>query len=78
MQIIKSKKTEKIIGFKMNEETFKSLRDEYMGICFSCGQEAYSVEPDARGYTCEGCGEKKVFGVEEILIMGKIIISGEE
>lgn len=77
MQLIRSSKTDKIIGFRMSGETFESLRDEYMGLCFACGQEAYSVEPDARGYKCDGCGENKVFGAEEILIMGRIVISDE-
>ncbi len=42
--------------------------DEYMGFCIACGEEAYGVEPDARRYECESCGEKKVFGAEELLI----------
>lgn len=40
------------------------------GFCLHCGNEAYGVEPDARQYTCESCGEKKVYGLEELLIMG--------
>lgn len=75
MKTIRSNKTNKIIGFKMNEETFESMRDDYMGLCFSCGHDAHNIEPDARGYECEVCGENKVFGVEEILIMGRILIS---
>ena len=42
--------------------------DESMGFCTACGEEAYGVEPDARRYECESCGEKKVFGAEELLI----------
>ena len=30
------------------------------GICVSCRMTHTSVELDARGYLCEGCGEKKV------------------
>jgi len=41
-----------------------------MGFCLACGAEAYGVEPDARGYVCEGCGARKVYGAEECLIMG--------
>jgi hypothetical protein len=40
-----------------------------MGFCIACGCEALGVEPDARGYHCEACGEDKVYGAEEILIM---------
>ena len=43
--------------------------DESLGFCLSCGEEASGVEPDARGYVCEACDEKQVYGAEEILIM---------
>lgn len=38
------------------------------GICLACGEEADGVEPDARKYVCEACGEPAVFGAEELLI----------
>ena len=41
------------------------------GFCLSCGEEADSCEPDARNYKCESCGENKVFGAEEVLVMGQ-------
>ncbi len=44
-------------------------RDDNMGFCLACGDEAYGVEPDARRYPCESCGEKRVYGAEELLIM---------
>ena len=43
--------------------------DDCMGFCLACGEDAYGVEPDARGYECEACGARAVFGAEEILIM---------
>ena len=39
------------------------------GICISCGADADGCEPDARNYECESCGQKQVFGAEEILLM---------
>ena len=42
--------------------------DDHLGFCTSCGEEAYGVEPDARNYTCETCGEKEVYGAEELLV----------
>jgi hypothetical protein len=42
---------------------------DYMGFCLACGAEQEGVEPDARRYTCESCGENKVYGAEELLIM---------
>ena len=44
------------------------------GRCTSCGEEADGVEPDARAYICESCGEPSVYGLEELLIMGQITI----
>ena len=44
--------------------------DEQMGFCLACGAEQDGCEPDARNYECEECGAKKVFGAEEILLMG--------
>jgi predicted RNA-binding Zn-ribbon protein involved in translation (DUF1610 family) len=38
----------------------------------SCGEIAYNVEPDAEKYKCEACGEKQVYGAEQILIMGNV------
>ena len=42
--------------------------DNCLGFCKACGAEAYGVEPDARNYTCESCGEPSVFGAEELLM----------
>ena len=43
--------------------------DENAGFCLKCGAEAYGVEPDARKYKCENCGERAVYGAEECLFM---------
>lgn len=40
------------------------------GFCLACGEEAFDCEPDARGYECESCGERKVYGAAEVLMMG--------
>jgi hypothetical protein len=42
---------------------------ENPGICVACGEDAYDVEPDARGYECECCGSHRVYGAEELLMM---------
>lgn len=39
------------------------------GFCLACGEEADGCEPDARNYVCEFCGEHRVFGADEILLM---------
>ena len=42
--------------------------DEYLGLCLDCGAEKDCCEPDARKYTCDECGEQKVYGAQEILL----------
>lgn len=39
------------------------------GFCLACGSEGQSAEPDARKYKCESCGENKVYGAEELMLM---------
>ena len=39
------------------------------GFCLRCGEDAEGVEPDARRYACEACGDPGVYGAEELLIM---------
>lgn len=48
------------------------------GICLSCGEIQGGCEPDARGYPCESCGKKTVYGCEEALIMGRIELSEDD
>lgn len=45
-------------------------QDDNIGFCIACGEETFHVEPDAREYECECCGEKKVYGAEELLVCG--------
>lgn len=46
-----------------------AARDDCTGFCLACGHEQCGCEPDARRYQCEACGERKVYGAEEILLM---------
>jgi hypothetical protein len=39
------------------------------GICFACGSEADGVEPDARKYLCDCCGQYRIYGSEEAILM---------
>lgn len=40
------------------------------GFCVYCGEEQDGCEPDARGYECESCGKRGVYGAEELILMG--------
>lgn len=44
--------------------------DNSEGFCLACGATQGCVEPDARKYTCEACKAPKVYGAEELLMMG--------
>jgi len=39
------------------------------GICIACGEDAYGCEPDMRRGECECCGERKVYGAAELVLM---------
>lgn len=45
-------------------------QDTQEGFCLACGELADGVEPDARKYTCEFCNKDKVYGAEELVLMG--------
>ncbi len=38
------------------------------GFCMACGSEQDGVEPDARNYKCEECGEDSVYGAEDLVL----------
>lgn len=40
------------------------------GFCLACGEEQHGIEPDARRAHCEACGANKVYGAEELMLMG--------
>ena len=44
--------------------------DDGTGFCLECGEERDGCEPDARNYECYACGKMRIFGAEEILMMG--------
>lgn len=58
----------------MNEADYASESEDGGGFCLGCGEFCGSVEPDARRYTCEGCGEPRVYGLEELLMRGLLIL----
>ena len=60
--------------FELTAEEYQDMDDSSEGFCLSCGEIAYGVEPDARNYTCDECGDTKVYGTSELLLMGNIEI----
>lgn len=57
--------------------TMSDVEDGTIGVCLACGELAYGVEPDACGYECECCEKRKVFGLEQAVLMGLVEI-GED
>lgn len=39
------------------------------GFCTACGIDVEGVEPDAEKYECESCGERAVYGAEQLAMM---------
>ena len=65
-------------SFTFTEEDFRTLSEDGIGFCIHCGEEAVDYcEPDAREYLCEFCGEREVYGMEELLLMGLIEFAEE-
>jgi hypothetical protein len=76
-------RTEQFIGaksgkvryrFTVPEWEYLDMNENGGGACIACGAETSGVEPDARRYECEGCGARKVYGLEELLIMGYVAV----
>ena len=58
--------------WKPSIEHVMLLSKAYKGFCLACGKAQSGVEPDARKYACESCGASKVYGAEELVIMGLV------
>jgi hypothetical protein len=48
----------------------KEADQNNQGFCLACGCTVDGVEPDARRYLCEECGEERVYGAAEFALMG--------
>ena len=64
--------------FELSEAEYSEMADENGGFCIECGEAAYGVEPDARRYECESCGERGVYGLEELLVMGAVTFTDDD
>jgi hypothetical protein len=58
--------------WKPSIELAMALNDMGSGFCLACAAEPDGVEPDARRYTCPECGAAKVYGGEELVLMGLV------
>ena len=53
-------------------EEIQQAIDDHNGFCIKCRYEQEGVEPDAREYECDECGENAVYGAEELVVMGLV------
>jgi len=66
-------KSGRILHKPIFDESVSPREIEGAGFCLACGEEPCGyVEPDARRYRCEHCGENLVFGLEELFLMGLV------
>lgn len=59
-----------MLSFSIEEIEVAIINDT--GFCVNCRSEQDSCEPDARQRTCDQCGEKAVYGAEELIFMGLV------
>ncbi len=54
--------------------------DRDSGMCIACGDQADQfIEPDTRGAPCEACGNRTVYGLEELVVhLGMAIAASED
>lgn len=62
------------VGMPAAEYHYMSENSE--GLCVACGNVADCVEPDAVRYECEHCGQMTVYGIPELLMMGRVKLTG--
>lgn len=55
-----------VLGTDVTERDFF---DGDKGWCLACGTRADNIEPDARRLVCLHCGERKVYGLDELAVM---------
>lgn len=58
------------VQFQPSLQLVMTMNGENEGFCLACGQVQPAVEPDGIQYLCHSCGAHKVYGSEELVMMG--------
>lgn len=74
MRVLRNPQNGKVHSISMSEAEYLELQDNG-GICLGCDHTQSRVEPDARRVTCDSCGKPFVYGVAQLLLMGRIEIT---
>lgn len=57
------------VQIKPSIELLTRLDEEGGGFCLACGEGQEGCEPDMRRGLCDACGEPKVYGAAELVLM---------
>ena len=74
MRVARNPENGKVRSISMTESECFELHDDG-GICLGCDSTQSPVEPDAKRVNCESCGKPSVYGVAQLLLMGRIEIT---
>ena len=58
--------------FMPSIEEAQEMAECQEGFCVACGNTQGNCEPDARKYVCDSCRMPKVYGAEELVVMGLV------
>jgi hypothetical protein len=67
--------TTKPVRITCTSEDFLVHREEYDGVCTSCGEIMYGgCEPEMENRPCDSCGHMSVLGFEQALLLGHVLV----
>ena len=64
------------ISVGMPTAEYHYMEENCEGLCVACCHVSGPVEPDAVRCECEHCGQMTVYGIPELLIMGRVKLTG--
>jgi hypothetical protein len=76
MEVTRNPENSKFRFANMSEAEYMQMSEDG-GICLGCDNTQTPVEPDATGVFCESCGKPFVYGVAQLLLMGRIRFTAE-
>jgi hypothetical protein len=71
MNVERNPENGKFRRLTMSEAEYMQLQEDH-GICLGCDNTQSPVEPDARRVTCDSCEKPFVYGLAQLLLMGRI------
>jgi hypothetical protein len=75
MKSVFNPETDNFSHVEMTQREYQDLGNDYGGICVACGDPTEGgIEPDARRYSCDSCDKRAVYGIEELMLRGRVQI----